>query len=104
MACKERGKAREIEAANKTEIGRERGTRDKNKESSAKARLILISDFGLEVPHYEAKSFVVNQIDKKHQLQQPGAFTEIVRGKWGPPHVYVCVYVCVCLYQYVLHT
>lgn len=102
--CKERGKTSKMEAANKTKIGRERETRDKDTESSAKARLILISDFGLEVPHYEAKSFVVNQLDKKHQLQQPGAFTEIVRGKWGPPHVYVCVYVCVCLYQYVLHT
>lgn len=50
--------------------------------SPAKARLILISDFGLEVPHYEAKSIVVNQLDKKYQ---PGAFTEIARARWGQP-------------------
>lgn len=83
-----------MEAANKTEIGRERGTRDKDRESSAKARLILISDFGLEVPHYEAKSFVVNQLDKKHQLQQPGAFTEIVRGEVGATS---CLCMCICV-------
>lgn len=46
------------------------------------------------MPHYEAKSFVVNQLDKKHQLQQPGAFTEIVRGEVGATS---CLCMCICV-------
>lgn len=45
----------------------------------------------MEAPHYEAKSFVVNQLDKKYTRIQ----TEIARGTRHP--LSMCVFVCVSL-------